>query len=252
HRRAPGATSDHHAVCQNGASVCLYTSYTTAGSIQAGDAGEGLHLYATPPRAFRVPPKKRPGKDHSVLGIPGSRDELRSVELRHDFARLARRDHPRRQAVLLLQLRAVLDAPQRLVVVGEEKIAALAQPDIDAQLLREMTHEVDRFLGQLDQRRRGPLRADAAAVASGSALAEIAALEHQDALPALRGEVPCQRQTHDAAADDRHVGALRQPLARLQWMGPAAPGRPKARLRGALAGDRLGQAGVVGERRRYK
>src|SRR5207248_8212651 len=112
---------------------------------------------------------------------------------------LARRDHARGKAVPLLEIGAVLDAAQRLVVVREEEVTAAAEPDIDPELLSEAAHEGDGFLRQLDQRGRRPLRPDAAAVASRRALAEIAALEHQDAPGAQAGQVPRQRKAHDAA-----------------------------------------------------
>src|SRR2546426_4502389 len=106
------------------------------------------------------------------------------------------------EAVPLLRRGAILDPAPRLVVVWEEQVAALAQPDVDAELLREAAHEVDRLLGQLDQRRRGPLRAHPAAVAARGPLAEVAALEHQDATGSETGQVPGQREPHDPAADD--------------------------------------------------
>src|SRR5207248_5374861 len=119
--------------------------------------------------------------------------KFRGLETRRELAGLARSDDPGRQAVLALQLDDLLDAPQGGLVVREEEISALAQPDIDAQLLREAAHEIDRPFRQLDEGRRGPLRAHPAAVAARGALAEIAALEHHDAPRAAAGEVPRQR-----------------------------------------------------------
>ena len=95
-----------------------------------------------------------------------------------------------------------------------------------------------------------PLRAHAAAVPAGRAFAEIAALEDQDLARAGCGQVPGERQPHDAAADDDDVRALRQRFARLQRMPSGAPGGAEPRRRRIPRHRGQRQPGIVGKRRR--
>ena len=213
--RAPRAAGDHDPVGHDAAAVGLHALHAAERHVDTGDARERLDLRAALSRAVGVAPEERPGKDDAVLRVPRRGDETAGVELRHDLARLAGRDHSRRQPEALLQFRAVLDAAHGLVVVREEEISTLAQPDVDAELLREMAHEIDRLFRQLDQQRRRPLRAHAAAIAPGRAFAEISALEDEDLPRTGAREVPRERQPHDPAADDDDVDSFRK---RCRWL----------------------------------
>src|SRR5437660_1073307 len=151
----------------------------------------------------------RPSRRRSLLASTArSRARCRGgrrAELRDDLSRLSGRDHPRAQPVPALQLGAALEHARSLLFLREEEVAALAEPDVDAELLGEPPHEGDRLLRQLDQGRRPPRGTHAAAVATGGALAEVAALEDEDLLRAAGGQVPGEGEPHDPAADDRDV-----------------------------------------------
>src|SRR5437763_2279849 len=245
--RAPGARGDHHAIGGDAAAIGLHRAHAALAHLDAGGARERLYLRAPPARAVGISPEERPGEDAAVVRVPGSRDEFRGIELGNDLGGLAGRDHAGGETVPLLEFGAVLDAAQRLIVVRQEQVAAAAEPDVDPELLREAGHEGDGFLGQLDQRGRRPLRAHAAAVAARRALAEVAALEDQDAPRPQASEVPGQRQAHDAAPDDDDVHPLRQRGVRLQRMRALAPGGTEAARRVPGAGDFRGQACIRGD-----
>src|SRR6266850_1932433 len=247
HGGAPGAGGDHHPVRRDAPAIRLHRPDAAFAHLDSGRAGEGLHQGATLARAVGVAPEEGPGEHHAVLRIPGGGDELRGVELRHDLARLPRPDHAGGEAVPLLQICAVLDPPQRLLVVGEEQVSSLAQPDVDPQLLGKAAHELDRLLRQLDQRRRGPLGPDAAAVPARGSLAQVAALEDQDAPCTAPRQVPRQREPHDPAPDDRHVHPVRQRSLRLERVRSLAPGGAQAGGRDARAGHLARQAGIGGQ-----
>ena len=75
-------------------------------------------------------------------------------------------------------LRSMVDA--LALVLGEEQVAALAEPDVDADLLREARAQLDRLLHEPHVLLGRPLHAHAAAVAPRGALREVAALEDDD------------------------------------------------------------------------
>src|SRR5206468_7719887 len=134
-QRTPRAAGDDDAIGLHAAAVGLDATHAAPRDGDAGHAGEGLDLRPPLARAVGVAPEEGPGKDDAVVGIPRGGDEAALIEAGHDLARLARGDHARGEAVALLQRGAVLDALERLVVVREEEVAALAQPDVDAELL---------------------------------------------------------------------------------------------------------------------
>src|SRR5256885_1040888 len=144
HARAPGAGGDPHPVGRHAPAIRLHRAHAAFAHLDSGRAGEGFDQRATLARAVGVAPEEGPGEHHAVLRVPGGGDELRGVELRHDLARLPRPDHAGRKAVPLLQIGAVLDPVQGLLVVGEEQVTSLAQPDVDPELLGEAAHELDR------------------------------------------------------------------------------------------------------------
>ena len=98
--------------------------------------------------------------------------------------------------------------------LAEEQIAALAEPDVDADLLREARAQLDRLLHEAHVLLGRPLHAHAAAVAPRGALRQVAALEHDDVGDAALGQLVGDAEPHDAAADDGDVALrLRRRLA---------------------------------------
>src|SRR5262249_13803388 len=132
-------------------------------------------------------------------------DEAGGVELGDDLERFARREHARGHAVVVLQLDVLLEARGLGLVFGEKQIAALAQPDVDAELLGESLADGERLLHELDVPSRRPLLADAAAVAPRRAAREISALDDHDVAHVAHGQVVRDRKTDHAPADDGDV-----------------------------------------------
>src|SRR5262249_15417345 len=95
-------------------------------------------------------------------------------------------------------------------------IAALAEPDVDAEVDGKPSAQLDALLHQSDVDLGRPLLAHAAAIASGGALGEIATLEYNYILHAAAREVIRDGEAHDAAADDGDLGALGHGAATLE------------------------------------
>ena len=136
------------------------------------------------------------------------------------------------------------------LVLGEEQVAALAEPDVDADLLREAAAQLDRLLHEPDVLLGRPLHAHAAAVAPRGALREVAALEHDDVVDAALGELIGDAEAHDAAADDgdRRTSFLGGPCGRddLRHAPPASFVRPPCARRCASGAGCTGGREVNG------
>jgi hypothetical protein len=96
----------------------------------------------------------------------------------------------------------------------EEQVAALAKPQVDAEVLREAAALVDALHHQAHVAGVAPLHAHAAAVAARRAAHEVAALDHRDRQLGGAREVVGEREAHDAGADDRHVDVRGERRAR--------------------------------------
>src|SRR5436305_833939 len=97
----------------------------------------------------------------------------------------------------------------------EKEVPTLAEPDVDAELLGEAAHEVDRLFCKLDQERRRPLCAHPPAVPPRRPFTEVTSFKYED-FPGPRGsEVPRERQPHDPATDDHDVDFLGKRRLRL-------------------------------------
>jgi hypothetical protein len=165
-------------------------------------------LDAELPRRLGEAPDERPGEDDSVVGIERRRDDAVGRQLGDDLLRLARRQHPRREPALALELAARLERTPPLLAAREEEVPALAEPDVDLELARELLAETDALLHQPDVRFARPLRADPAAVAPARAAAEVTLVEHRHVRDAQAREVVGDRQAHDARADDDDLGVI--------------------------------------------
>ena len=130
------------------------------------------------------------------------------LELGDELLGLARREHARRQPALTLQLAALLERLLSLLGASEEEIAALAEPDVDLELAREVLAHPDALLHQADVRLARPLRSDPAAVAPARTAAEVAFVDDDDVGHAEACEVIGDRQAHDACADDDDLGTV--------------------------------------------
>ena len=131
----------------------------------------------------------------------------------------------------------------------EEQVAAAAEPDVHAHLHREPVAQLERAAGEPDHRGRGPLRADAAAVPPRGARVQVAALEHEHvgacrAAPSSYGE----REPHDAAAHDHHVGAGGERPA----TGRVRGRQGRARVAAARAGSPSSSGSAAGVERRER
>ena len=107
------------------------------------------------PRRERLDDRLRPG-EVPVLGAPGRAEHAGRVETRHDLRRLARREEPRRNAELVLNREPRLEPRERLLLVGEEEVAARVEP------LAEVAVEAIRLLRHQAVRARPPLLPHAA------------------------------------------------------------------------------------------
>ena len=152
------------------------------------------------------------------------------LELGHDAADALGIEHPGGHAAAVLQGDVALHAGLLGGGAGEEQVAALAQPDVDAHLAGKVAADVDRLLHQADVELGGPLHAHAAAVASRGAARQVALLQHRDVAAAAPGQLVGDTQANDAAADDdglalacQGAGAGRKAP---HGLSPWPPGRP--------------------------
>src|SRR5262249_2984948 len=93
---------------------------------------------------------------------------------------------------------------------AEKEVAALAEPDVDLELLREVLAERDRLLHEPDVELGRPLLSHAAAVSPRRAGGEIAPLEDDDVGEAEPRQVVGDGQPDDPWADDDEVGGRRE------------------------------------------
>jgi hypothetical protein len=98
-------------------------------------------------------------------------------------------EHPGRDAAAILERDVLLEPRDLLRVAREEQVAALAEPDVDADVDGEALTQLDRLLHQPDVDLGRPLLADAAAVTPRRAFGEVAALDDDDVLEPHRREV---------------------------------------------------------------
>ena len=159
-------------------------------------------------RRLREAPHEGPREDDAVVGVVARRDDAVGRELGDDLLRLARREHARREPALVLQLAALLERAPPLLAAREEQVAALAEPDVDLELAREVPAHADALLHQPHVRLARPLRAHAAAVAPARAAAQVALVDDGDVAHAEPREVVGDRQAHDARADHDDLGVI--------------------------------------------
>ena len=94
------------------------------------------------------------------------------------LARLFGREHARRRGRTRSAASTLcLERARPLFGAREEEVAALAEPDVDLHLAREVAAHADALLHEPDVRLARPLRAHAAAVAPARAAAEVAAID---------------------------------------------------------------------------
>lgn len=173
-----------------------------AAHVDAGDLGEGVDLHAHFSGGLGVAPQERPGEDDSIEWVIASCTEGAGVELGDDFLGFFGGQDAGGDAELVLQGDVALHVGEFGFGAGQKQVAALAKPDVDAELAGEIAANVDGFLHEADVELGGPLHADAAAVSARCAAGQVRLLQDVDIAAAPASEFIGQAKAHDAAADD--------------------------------------------------
>ncbi len=179
-----------------------------AARLEADDLVPGRDLDAELLRRLRVAPDERPGEDHAVVRVVAGRLETRDVELRHEAPRLFGGEHACGQAAVVLERDARLESLSKGRRARQKEVPALAKPDVDLHLRGELAAHADAVEHQAHVGLARPLRANAAAVASAGASAEVTLVDDRDLRHAHLGQVVGDREAHDPGPDDDDVGVI--------------------------------------------
>ena len=132
------------------------------------------------------------------------------IERRDELADFLRIDEPAVDAQHLVVLRPESKAAHRGVGMRQGQVAALAEQQVPAQLLRESLIELERGVVEGDAFRRAVVGAKDCRIAAAVAASQVALLEHGHAPdPVLRSQVIGRGQAvHARAYDHRIVAGL--------------------------------------------
>jgi hypothetical protein len=167
-----------------------------------------LDLCAELGRAPHVSLDHELGRDVAGRRAEGGREHVLDRELRHELARLRRREQARVDPVALLELDRLLEA-RHVGCFGEQKqVAPQAQVERRPDFLLEALQAADRLEPDPDVQLVGEERPHAARAVPGRTGSKRLPLEQQRPLAAAPGEVVARGRADDPATHHDRVAPL--------------------------------------------
>ena len=207
--RAPRAGGEHHRLAGDAAAVGHHLrARRPPETLEPGHAVKVSIAHAALLRRLRVAPQERPGKDDAVVWVEGASSTPFMVSSgTMSRAPLGREDPGLRRRACCEARRSRSRRSRDLRAPREEEVAALPQPDVDPHLASEAASSA-RWCG-------GRARCWSPCPTASALRRRCARWLRRRGSPSRApprrctpqlGEVVGQRQPHDPAADDDHLG----------------------------------------------